>query len=549
MQRLDGRLIVSAHDLVGFLGCEHVTVLDLEVAEEKREKPEYTEDPQLKLLQKRGFEHEARCLERLEAEGRTVREIQKAGFTLDTLEKAERETLAAMREGVAVVYQGTLLGDGRWRGHPDFLVRVERPSALGPWSYEPADAKLAQRVKAAALLQLCTYADRLETLQGVAPEHVHVVTGDGEMHPHRLADYGAYYRMVKRRFEERVFGDEDPPATYPDPVDHCGICRWWSDCTDRRRDDDHLCRVAGMSRLQTKRLVRASRAHADGSRHPPARRAKAGDRPPDAREAARAGAPAAGAVRRRGGPLRAHPPRPRGPRPGPGRPPRALAGRPLPRLRVGPVGLRGRPRVPDRDGRRGERQARLRHPLGPRPGRGEAGLREPDRHHPGAPRDAPGHARLPLRRLRGRGHQAPHGPLRHPRGGGGPPPARPRPRRPLLRRPPGRARLAGVVLAQEGREALHAAAGGPEDPPRLRPRRVREVAGAPGPAVDPGRPRRLQQGRLRLDLDDADLAGGPAEGSRGGIRDRARKAEGRGRRAHRRGGRAARGDAAGASRR
>ena len=258
MQRLDGRLIVSAHDLVGFLGCEHVTVLDLEVAEEKREKPEYTEDPQLKLLQKRGFEHEARCLERLEAEGRTVREIQKAGFTLDTLERAERETLAAMREGVAVVYQGTLLGDGRWRGHPDFLVRVERPSALGPWSYEPADAKLAQRVKAAALLQLCTYADRLETLQGVAPEHAHVVTGDGEMHPHRLADYGAYYRMVKRRFEERVFGDEDPPATYPDPVDHCSICRWWSECTDRRRDDDHLCRVAGMSRLQTKRLVSAS---------------------------------------------------------------------------------------------------------------------------------------------------------------------------------------------------------------------------------------------------------------------------------------------------
>jgi uncharacterized protein len=79
----------------------------------------------------------------------------------------------------------------------------------------------------------------------VAPEHVHVVTGDGEMHPHRLADYGAYYRMVKRRFEERVFGDEDPPATYPDPVEHCRVCSWYPDCADWRRTDDHLSLVAG----------------------------------------------------------------------------------------------------------------------------------------------------------------------------------------------------------------------------------------------------------------------------------------------------------------
>jgi predicted RecB family nuclease len=152
MQRLDGRLIVSAHDLVGYVGCEHLTGLDLDVAEGKREKPAHFDDPQLDLLQKRGFEHEKRCLERLGAEGRSVREIAKPGFTFEGLENAEKETLAAMREGIGVVYQGTLLGDGRWRGHPDFLVRVEEPSDLGPWSYEPADAKLAQRVAATALL-------------------------------------------------------------------------------------------------------------------------------------------------------------------------------------------------------------------------------------------------------------------------------------------------------------------------------------------------------------------------------------------------------------
>jgi uncharacterized protein len=256
MQLLDGRLIASASDLVGFLGCEHLTTLDQAVAEGRREKPAYRDDPQLELLQKRGREHEDRYLERLRGEGRRIREITRPGSSAAWLEQKEAETLAAMCERVDVIYQGTLFG-GRWRGHPDFLVRVDKPSNLGSWSYEPADAKLAQRVGAGALVQLCVYADRLEALQGVAPDSVHVVTGDGTPKRHRLADYGAYYRHAKRRFEERVFGNGERPETYPDPVDHCNICRWWLDCTQRRERDDHLCRVAGISRLQTKRLVDA----------------------------------------------------------------------------------------------------------------------------------------------------------------------------------------------------------------------------------------------------------------------------------------------------
>src|SRR5207248_7721590 len=42
--------------------------------------------------------------------------------------------------------------------------------------------------------------------------------------------------------------------TYPDPVDHCRICRWIDVCELRRRQDDHLCLVAGMRRDQTRRL-------------------------------------------------------------------------------------------------------------------------------------------------------------------------------------------------------------------------------------------------------------------------------------------------------
>ena len=70
----------------------------------------------------------------------------------ETLRRAARrqvaETLAAMRAGADVIYQATFF-DGRWRGHADFLVRVEVPSDLGPWSYEVWDTKLARHVKGA----------------------------------------------------------------------------------------------------------------------------------------------------------------------------------------------------------------------------------------------------------------------------------------------------------------------------------------------------------------------------------------------------------------
>ena len=164
-----------------------------------------------------------------------------------------------MRAGTDVIFQGTFF-DGRWRGHPDFLLRRDdRPSDLGSWSYDVADTKLAKRVKAAAILQMCVYADQLARLQGIPPETISVVTGDRQAHPHRLDDYAAYYRSAKARFEERVFETAagEAPPTYPEPVDHCRVCSWWIHCVDRRRADDHLSLVAGAARTQRRALTGA----------------------------------------------------------------------------------------------------------------------------------------------------------------------------------------------------------------------------------------------------------------------------------------------------
>ena len=252
----DGTVVVSATDLVGYLACDHLATLELERIAGLRKKPE-RHDPELELLQERGDRHEREHLERLRAMGRSIVEIPevlRSARDPGELRAAAEATRTAMTSGPDVIFQATFF-DGRWRGHADFLIRAERPSRLGLWSYDVADTKLARHVKASALIQMCVYADLLEQVQGVPPETLTVVTGDRVDHDHRYADFAAFHRLVKGRFEERVFGAAAGPPTYPDPVDHCRVCSWWLTCVERRESDDHLSLVAGMSRTATERFV------------------------------------------------------------------------------------------------------------------------------------------------------------------------------------------------------------------------------------------------------------------------------------------------------
>ncbi|HSI99280.1 MAG TPA: TM0106 family RecB-like putative nuclease, partial [Patescibacteria group bacterium] len=259
MQRTDdGTIIVSATDLVGYLACDHLSTLELGRVEGLWEKPHRREDPTVQLMQDRGDAHESAHLEKLRAQGKSIIEIDKEELTTpEQLRAAEAATLEAMRAGADVIFQATFF-DGRWRGHADFLYRTDRPSpVLGSYSYDIADTKLSRGVKAAAIIQMCVYADLLERLQGVAPETVYVVTGDGVEHPHRLADYAAYFRHARSRFEARVLEGSQSLETYPDPVDHCRVCVWYPTCITRRRADDHPSIVAGMRRVDTERFLNA----------------------------------------------------------------------------------------------------------------------------------------------------------------------------------------------------------------------------------------------------------------------------------------------------
>ena len=70
-----------------------------------------------------------------------------------------------------------------------------------------------------------------------------------------MDDYAAYFRLIRGRLEETVGEDDDVRGRgVPEPVDHCDVCPWSSVCSQKRRTDDHLSLVAGISRLQRHEL-------------------------------------------------------------------------------------------------------------------------------------------------------------------------------------------------------------------------------------------------------------------------------------------------------
>lgn len=238
----------SATDVANFLACHHLLTLDRAQATGEIKKP-FFHDPSIELLRDLGAKHEQAYFHHLaDTQGLEIAEVP----TNVSFAEAVAHTIDALRRGVSVVYQGTFQ-HGPWHGRSDFLVRVQKPSVLGAWSYEPVETKLARSTKAGALIQLCFYSDLLSQIQGVQPDWMHVVLGR-DMNPEKypVEQYIAYFRKIKRDFDTACNG---PGNTYPEPTEHCNVCSWDPLCDKRRHNDDHLSLVADINRNQRKALA------------------------------------------------------------------------------------------------------------------------------------------------------------------------------------------------------------------------------------------------------------------------------------------------------
>ncbi len=242
-----GTVRLSASDLMRFMSCAHASALDLERLHGRGPDP-IEDSSDAILLQRHGDAHEAAHLAALKAEG-DVAEIDR---DLPFAEAVEA-TKQALATGARVIFQGALEG-GAWGGWSDFLERVERPSALGAFSYEVADTKLKRKPDPRHLLQLALYSDLLAPLQGCGPERAHVLLGDGARATFRLAEFTAYARGARDRLEKFV---ASPHETRPVPSAACDLCRWRVHCHGVWLGEDSLYQVAGITRSQVSKIEAA----------------------------------------------------------------------------------------------------------------------------------------------------------------------------------------------------------------------------------------------------------------------------------------------------
>ncbi len=265
MKIADDRLWLSASDVANFVACRHLSRLDVLEARGTLRRPKQF-DAGFEDLVKRGEVHEMSVLTRFRANGWNVEEISPAPDA-----DAAEATLTAIHGHADVIYQGVLLGQNpgggmALLGRPDFLVRADLLPApdggprQGTPHYEVIDAKLARTAKARAVAQSAFYSHLLAIAQEVEPRWMHLALGNGELASLRAGNYAAYERQTRRALGGFVAADpgHNPSADpYPEPVEHCAICRWDELCSDRRRHDDDLSLVAGITKAQRRALKAA----------------------------------------------------------------------------------------------------------------------------------------------------------------------------------------------------------------------------------------------------------------------------------------------------
>jgi predicted RecB family nuclease len=243
MKKSNNGIVFSPSDLSNHISCKHLTNLNKKAALGEIKKPTYT-NRVVDLLRERGLQFENEFLETLAQEGKSILKLSQEN------DNAEIETISAMKMGIDVIYQARLVKYGEWEGWADFLIKVDTPSEFGNWSYEVLDTKLATETRAGTILQIALYSERVGEIQGGMPINMRVQNPDGEF-SYRVDDYIAYVRLAKKQLLGSI---QNSRESYPEPIEHCNICKWWEVCNQKRRDDDHLGFIAGMGAAQIKEV-------------------------------------------------------------------------------------------------------------------------------------------------------------------------------------------------------------------------------------------------------------------------------------------------------
>ncbi len=234
--------LISPSKITAWLECSHFLSLRNRV-----DAGEFSVEPRplgslADLLIEKGAQHERNCLQDLEDQGRDVYQVPGRNPE-ETFQQWVTRIGNPLEMGHGVIYQMPLIHDGI-RGIADFLIRVE--DADGYCAYEPVDAKLTRiEGKPGHVLQLCFYADALETLTGRVPRRMHLWLGSGVTESLRVEEFRPYWRRLRRQLAE-LLDEDEITNTRPEPCTHCDYCEFSPVCDAQWRREDSLVYVANI---------------------------------------------------------------------------------------------------------------------------------------------------------------------------------------------------------------------------------------------------------------------------------------------------------------
>lgn len=241
--------VLSPSDLTATASCEFGWLRNVDTKLGRIAAVERKADAMMERTAVLGDVHEVRVLDRLRAqhEAGVVELAKPQPYNPTTLADFHDQTIAHLKEGVDVLFQGVLF-DGGFGGMADFIVR--QPDG----TYQVQDAKLARSAKVTALLQIAAYADLLDRNDVPRSRLGALILGDQSISEHDLDDVIPVYRHRRAQLEQllgRHLSQDDAIAWNSPDVSICGSCDWCLDEIERHRD---LLLVAGLARPQRVKL-------------------------------------------------------------------------------------------------------------------------------------------------------------------------------------------------------------------------------------------------------------------------------------------------------
>lgn len=243
MRQKNNNLIYSPTDISNFEKCNFITVNEIKNLTTPLEVKETTET--LKEFINQGIEIEQKYIQKLKDNGLNLFDGSKVKNP-DRLQK----TIEAMREGFDYIYH-PLFEYENWIGEPDLLIRVDEQSALGDYSYIPADIKRAKEPKQENLTQVLSYCYLIEKVQERLPRRFLLINGiENKEHEFDLTNYYDAYTHLREIFENFV---NTPNLETPEPCEACRFCRYLPTCNSIW-SDTHIKNVTGITNRQIKKL-------------------------------------------------------------------------------------------------------------------------------------------------------------------------------------------------------------------------------------------------------------------------------------------------------